>query len=82
MILKTGKIPICKYVCKLTDPHRSKELNLLFGVLNNLFMVPLPWFSADNLGSLALGGFKESCTAIRMCRHCMTTKDDPQKQVN
>jgi len=38
--------------------------------------------SADNLGSLALGGFKESCSAIKMCRHCMTTKDDSQKQVN
>jgi len=25
--------------------------------------------SADNLGSLALGGFKESCRALRMCRH-------------
>ena len=24
--------------------------------------------SADNLGSLALGGFKESCSANRMCR--------------
>ena len=23
--------------------------------------------SADNLGSLALGGFKESCTAYRCC---------------
>ena len=32
--------------------------------------------SADNLGSLALGGFKERCSAARMCRHCMTTKED------
>ena len=38
--------------------------------------------SADNLGSLALGGFKGSCSAIRMCRQCMTTKEESQKQVN
>ena len=37
--------------------------------------------SADNLGSLALGGFKGSCSAIRMCRKCMTTKTESQKQV-
>ena len=29
--------------------------------------------SADNLGSLALGGFKESCTANCMCRQCLAT---------
>ena len=37
--------------------------------------------SADNLGSLLLGGFKESCTAYRMCRHCMCTKDEYANQV-
>jgi len=37
--------------------------------------------SADNLGSLALGGFKESCSASRMCRHCLTTKSESQKMV-
>lgn len=31
--------------------------------------------SADNLGSLALGGFKESCNAFRCCRQCMTTQE-------
>ena len=36
---------------------------------------------ADNLGSLAVGGFKESCSALKMCRHCMASKDDSQKQV-
>lgn len=38
--------------------------------------------SADNLGSLALGGFKESCTAYRMCRHCMATSNTAKTQVN
>ena len=37
--------------------------------------------SADNLGSLALGGFKESCSSLKMCRHCMATKDESQHQV-
>jgi len=37
--------------------------------------------SADNLGSLAFGGFKESCTSIKMCRHCMATKDESQHLV-
>lgn len=37
--------------------------------------------SADNLGSLALGGFKESCSAMKMCRHCMASKEDIQIKV-
>lgn len=37
--------------------------------------------SADNLGSLALGGFKESCTAYRCCRHCMATQETAKTQV-
>ena len=37
--------------------------------------------SADNLGSLALGGFKESCSSLRMCRHCMATKEDSKNKV-
>ena len=38
--------------------------------------------SADNLASLAMGGFKESCSALRLCRHCMTTRDESQSLVN
>ena len=37
--------------------------------------------SADNLGSLPLGGFKESCSANRVCRHCLATKATAQTQV-
>ena len=37
--------------------------------------------SADNLGSLALGGFKESCSASRMCRQCLATKETARTQV-
>ena len=38
--------------------------------------------SADNLASLALGGFKESCTAYRMCRQCMATRDSAKTKVS
>lgn len=37
--------------------------------------------SADNLGSLALGGFKESCSSYRCCRHCMATQDTAKTKV-
>ena len=37
--------------------------------------------AADNLGSLLLGGFKESCTAHRMCRHCMATRETAKTMV-
>ncbi len=37
--------------------------------------------SADNLGSLALGGFKESCMAYRCCRHCMATQETARTKV-
>ena len=38
--------------------------------------------SADNLGSLALGGCKESCSADKMCTQCMTSRSESQIQVN
>lgn len=37
--------------------------------------------SADNLGSLLLGGFKESCTAYKMCRHCTATQQTAKTKV-
>ena len=37
--------------------------------------------SADNLGSLALGGFKESSLAHRCCRQCLATGEDSKKMV-
>lgn len=37
------------------------------------FYGTLAVISADNLGSL--GGFKESCSAYRCCRHCMATQE-------
>ena len=38
--------------------------------------------SADNLASLVLGGFKESCSAKKMCRHCMATREESGIKVN
>lgn len=36
--------------------------------------------SADNLASASLGGFKQSGSAFRFCRHCMGTEDDIQSK--
>jgi len=38
--------------------------------------------SADNLGSLALGGFKESCSTYWICRHCMATREESKSNVS
>ena len=38
-------------------------------------------FSADNLASNAVGGFKESSSAYRPCRQCLCTKNDLKSQV-
>lgn len=38
--------------------------------------------SADNLGSLLLGGFKESCSAEHCCRHCLTSRNASKQKVN
>lgn len=45
------------------------------------FYGSLSVISADNLGSLALGGFKESCSAYRCCRHCMATQEESKTKV-
>ncbi len=37
--------------------------------------------SADNLGSNALGGFKEGSTAHRPCRQCMGTLEEMKVEV-
>ena len=37
--------------------------------------------SADNLGALALGGFKESCSAYCCCRQCLATHDTAKTKV-
>ena len=37
--------------------------------------------SADNSASCALGGFKESTSAYRVCRQCMATHEDAAKKV-
>jgi len=59
------------------------EWSRIFGSRNlKVFHGTIAVISADNFGSLALGGFKESCTATKMCRHCMATKNDSCSQVN
>ena len=38
--------------------------------------------SADNLGSHAIGGFKEGFRALRPCRQCLTTNDEFRLKVS
>ena len=37
--------------------------------------------SADNPASAALGGFKQSASAFRFCRHCLGSEGDTQSKV-
>jgi len=49
---------------------------------HQVFYGTLAIVSADILGSLALGGFKESCSAKKMCRQCMAIRDEAQTKVS
>ena len=40
------------------------------------FRASIATIAADNLGSHAIGGFKEGFTALRPCRHCMATRGE------
>ena len=69
------------YTCVLLINTLQEEgVKMIFGQTKTIYGT-IAVVSADNLGSLALGGFKESCSAARMCRHCMTTKEDSQTKV-
>ncbi len=63
--------------------NSAKEEGVEFNIQENSKIVYgiLSIVSADNLGSLAVGGFKESRSSLKMCRHCMATKAESQKQV-
>ena len=37
--------------------------------------------SADNPASALLGGYKQSASAFRFCRHCLGTEQDIQSKV-
>lgn len=50
------------------------------GILHT-FYGTISTVSADNLGSCALGGFKEGSTAYRFCRHCLITIDKLRETV-
>ena len=39
-------------------------------------------FLGDNLGSHAVGGFKEGGSALRPCRHCLVTGNELNMKVH
>ena len=55
--------------CFVIDGHHE----IHFGSLTTV--------SADNPASCALGGFKESTAAYRMCRQCLSTHEEFSKKV-
>jgi len=65
----------------LTNYVKEKGVDLIVRGVQTRICGTIAVISADNLGSLALGGFKESCTAEKMCRYCMTSKEETQMQV-
>ena len=78
----------CMYIGLLSDVylimcHTNKENGCDFIVDGRTEKIygTLAAISADNLGSLALGGFKESCSSFRCCRHCMATQETAKSKV-
>ena len=72
LLIKVLQSSLCNW-CLLLQEHGFEFSKHLFGTVAVI--------SANNFGSLALGGFIESCSAIKMCRHCMTSRDKSKKKV-
>ena len=49
---------------------------------NGMYYGSLTIFLADNLASNAVGGFKESSSALRHCRQCLGTNNEMRSQVH
>ena len=69
-------IPFCCYARSLHGYafHIQGSTKLVYGTVAAV--------SADNLGSNALGGFKESCSALRPCRQCLATQEEARCKVS
>lgn len=62
--------PPCSFLSFFTQFYIIRKMVLTAHQNNYVLYLPI-----DNLGSLELGGFKESCgSAYRTCRHCMATQ--------
>lgn len=70
----------CQYLDVLTHLQEKGFSFKLHGIRQRYYGA-LAIVSGDNLGSLALGGFKESCTATHPCRQCMATREAAKTQV-
>lgn len=75
LIKKYGMDAILKPIVKdLKILENGYEFNV--SGFPRLFYGALCVISADNPASCSLGGFKESASAFRPCRQCLTTKDE------
>lgn len=57
--------------------HIHDSTKIVYGTVAAVVAV-----AADNLGSNALGGFKESCSAMRPCRQCLATQEEARCKVS
>ena len=71
-------------IWKVLSVHFLQEAGVHFEVRgkSEVYYGTVAVFSADNLGSLLLGGFKESCSAEKCCRHCLATRTTSKQKVH
>ena len=65
------------FICNSQEQGHSFTIGDVSRVIHGTLVA----VSADNLGSCALGGFKEGSTAYRGCRHCMATVPEMRTKV-
>ena len=83
-ILEDKEIRISKFVLFFYHYFDIKDEGVLFIIYGRTchFCGTVTIVSADNPASAALGGFKESASTSRFCRHCLGTDTEIQTKVN
>ena len=83
--LKKLVIPILasyRYTLHMTvSVIQEQGHQFLINGVGHVFHGTIAVVSADNLGSNALGGFKESASAHRHCRQCLGTQSETRNKV-
>lgn len=66
----------------LLIPQKEDGAELLIHGKKTTIFGTVATICADNPGSCALGGFKESGSAYRLCRQCLVTSDEIKAMVS